>query len=186
MQEMEFLRLSLFPWSQWSAPAAGLTTAVLVFLIAHGLTRRRPARDQDTVLPPDLLSDPPTDPFHQGASLDPLSNPPTDPFHQGASLERRNALRRRGNEIAVIISDDPVAQKPARGWVVDRSINGMCLAVEKACTIGSVLSIRSASAPEMPWVQLVVKNCRGESCHDWRLGCQFVRTPPWNVLLLFG
>jgi hypothetical protein len=34
-------------------------------------------------------------------------------------------------------------------------------------------------------VQLEVKNCRLVGS-EYELGCQFVRTPPWSVLLLFG
>ena len=35
------------------------------------------------------------------------------------------------------------------------------------------------------WSQMEVRTCRQEGT-AWELGCQFVRTPSWNVLLLFG
>jgi hypothetical protein len=32
---------------------------------------------------------------------------------------------------------------------------------------------------------MAVRNCRDAGQH-FELGCEFERTPPWNVLLLFG
>ena len=109
-----------------------------------------------------------------------------DPFIHGSALERRQALRRGGNPIAVLLTDVDIKAKPVSGWVVDRSTGGICVSVPEAVESGTVLCVRTANAPEsVPWIQIEVKNCRPAD-GNWELGCQFVRTPPWSVLLLFG
>jgi hypothetical protein len=35
-------------------------------------------------------------------------------------------------------------------------------------------------------VQVEVRNCRKINSDEYELGCRFLRTPPWSVLLLFG
>jgi hypothetical protein len=110
-----------------------------------------------------------------------------DPFVYGSATEKRIALRRRGNPVKVLISDADAVALPQEGWILDRSVGGLCLQVEKgAVPVGTVLSVRSCSAPKCtPWTQVEVRSCRQEGS-AWELGCQFVKTPSWNVLLLFG
>jgi hypothetical protein len=46
--------------------------------------------------------------------------------------------------------------------------------------------VRTTNAPSsVPWVQIEVKSCRMIG-KEHELGCRFVRTPPWSVMLLFG
>src|SRR5262249_26555602 len=109
-----------------------------------------------------------------------------DPFVHGGSSGRRSALRRGGNPVAILISDAETRAKPSPGFVIDRSTGGLCLSVPEPVVEGTILSVRTSNAPEtIPWVQLEVKNCRLVG-REYELGCQFVRTPPWSVLLLFG
>ena len=35
------------------------------------------------------------------------------------------------------------------------------------------------------WIEVQVRNCRQQE-NTWELGCAFVRSPPWEVLLTFG
>ena len=65
-------------------------------------------------------------------------------------------------------------------------MGGLCLAVPQAVEVNMILSVRTAE-PEAkcPWIQVEVKRCSKREDY-WELGCQFVRTPSWNVLLLFG
>jgi hypothetical protein len=51
---------------------------------------------------------------------------------------------------------------------------------------GTVLSVRPTSAEDIvPWVDLEVCVCRpADECFE--LGCRFVKTPPYSILLLFG
>jgi hypothetical protein len=117
-------------------------------------------------------------------------NPPPsvdrDPFVVGSATERRLAVRRSGNSVEVFISDADAKTEPTRGWVVDRSVGGLCLLTETEASKGAILSVLPENAPKgTPWTQVEIKSCRQEGPH-WELGCQFVRTPAWSVLLLFG
>jgi hypothetical protein len=153
-------------WPIWVVPAIGAAAACVVFFLGwlfSGAKRRASRR-----------------------SAPRLSQPDTDPFAQGDPRDRRAALRRGGNPVAILISDAEARTKPSPGWVIDRSTGGLCLSVSDAVVEGTVLSVRTSNAPEtIPWVQLEVKNCRAVG-GEFELGCQFVRTPPWSVLLLFG
>ena len=43
-----------------------------------------------------------------------------------------------------------------------------------------------AHAPPMtPWTEVEVRSCRQKK-DGYEVGCQFVKTPPWSILLLFG
>jgi len=150
-------------YAQWLAPAAGVLVAGVVFLVSRLVSGRRKVRTQ-TAAPVEER----------------------DPFVHGGSRERRIALRRGGNPVAVLISDAETRSTPSPGWVIDRSTGGLCLSVPDPVVEGTILSVRTSNAPEsIPWVQLEVKNCRLVG-REYELGCQFVRTPPWSVLLLFG
>lgn len=173
MPEMDFLRLDMDFWSQWLGPLAGLMAGMLVFIVASLLTGRRnqPAAPPRCVLETASLA-------FRGDS--------TDPFDVGAKKERRAALRRRGNAIGIHIAEEDSTIRPRAAWVIDRSSHGLCLATGRAYPEGTPLSVRATHAPEStPWVQVLVRNCR-QSGKDWELGCQFVQSPPWSVLLLFG
>jgi len=163
-----------FDWAEWApyiGPAVGLLAAGLV--LWFGLRRGRSERS---------------------ATYDSSASPggkksgeaDVDPFLHGTTRERRNALRRGGNPVAILISDAEVRNEPSPGWVVDRSTGGLCLSVPGAIPEGTILSVRTTNAPNsIPWVQIEVKNCRAVG-KEYELGCRFVRTPPWSVMLLFG
>jgi hypothetical protein len=111
---------------------------------------------------------------------------PRDPFIYGSAAERRGALRRNGNPTAVLLTDAECKVESVRGWVVDRSTGGLCLAVSEGVEPGTILNVRAANAPPTAsWIAIEVKSCRQEG-DCWEIGCQFVKTPPWGLLLLFG
>jgi hypothetical protein len=111
---------------------------------------------------------------------------PLDPFARCSPLEKRRATRRRGNSVEVLLTDASRTAKPVRGWIRDRSTGGLCVVLDRAITVSTVLHVRSANAtPGTPWVQITVRNCRPWE-GDWMLGCQFIKTPQWPVLLTFG
>jgi hypothetical protein len=114
-------------------------------------------------------------------------SPPTwDPFEQGSTSERRAAIRRGGKTIKVLISDANALAAPYPGMVSDRSLGGLCLAVPHAVEENVILSVRALDADaSTPWIQLEVKRCSAKQDH-FELGCQFLRTPPYSQLLLFG
>jgi hypothetical protein len=101
-------------------------------------------------------------------------------------VEMRGATRRGGNAVAVFIADPHKTDEPQRGWVVDRSAGGLCVALDKPVDAGDTLRIRVCNAPvTVPWAEVQVKSCRKDG-NQWEAGCQFVVTPSFNVLMLFG
>jgi hypothetical protein len=159
-------------WEYGVIAGIGLAIAGMVYALGRLLTDRAPKRGADPIpLPPPSPAAP---------------EPSIDPFVEGVFGEKRAALRRQGNPVAVLISDAKAAATPYYGWVLDRSVGGLLLSVETAVAVGTVMSVRPTNAPETaPWVQVEVKHCQEEG-RTWRLGCQFLKTPSWGVLLLFG
>jgi hypothetical protein len=154
----------------WIVPVIGVASAGLALVMGRALLGRRrlkrPLRRRKT----DLQATPEDH----------------DPFVHGSATERRNALRRGGNPVPVLVTDADVTRDPYRAWVLDRSTGGLCLAAPEEVATGTVLSVRTGNAPDtVPWVQMEVKSCR-EVDGNWELGCQFVKTPNWNTMLLFG
>jgi|SRR5208283_1400486 len=169
MRLQDILPFDLATWGPWLAPAAGLLAAGVVFWLGRSLFVRRGEEDTED---------------EEGENLE--EGGEVDPFLHGATRERRGALRRGGNPVPVLITDANGEAEPLNAWVIDRSTGGLCLSVHEAIATGTVLSVRTSNAPQtVPWIQVEVKNCRPVGS-DWELGCKFVRTPPWSVLLLFG
>ncbi len=99
--------------------------------------------------------------------------------------DRRSAPRRKGNRVEVLLTDDP-KRSPVLGWVVDRSMGGLCLIVEKPLTEGAFLNVRPRQAPQTaPWTAIEIRSCRADD-GAWEVGCRFIKPPQWNDLLLFG
>jgi len=72
------------------------------------------------------------------------------------------------------------------GFVVDRSTGGLRVISNTAMPPGSTIQVRAANAPDnVGFVTIIVRSCKKEDDH-FVLGTEFEKTPPWNVLLLFG
>lgn len=155
------------PWITWLLPfVLGAMVAAVGFLVARitfGPGNRR------------------------GSAARPAgSDDPWRPFREVASLEKRNTSRRQGNPVQIFITDAHAATEPIRGWVLDRSVGGLCLSVPERVDTGITINVRACRAPEtMPWSRLIVRSSRQDG-PVWELGCQFVETPSRNQLLLFG
>jgi hypothetical protein len=109
-----------------------------------------------------------------------------DPWVHGSSSEQRRAFRRQGNPIEVLIVDQPRNGLQFKGYVINRSIGGLCLQVDRPYETEIKISVRPVNAPHIaPWVDLTIKSCR-ESNPGYEIGCQFTQTPPWAILLMFG
>lgn len=109
-----------------------------------------------------------------------------DPFVQGSRSDQRRSFRRGGSTVQVYYAFPEQKNHPLEGWVVDRSMGGMCLGAGQEVPVGTVLSVLPFNAPPMtPWVEIEVRSCR-EVEGQYELGCQFVKVPPWSILLLFG
>ncbi len=119
-----------------------------------------------------------------------ISKKPTssqDSLMMGVSAsDRRNSVRRDGPPVEVVISSPVFPNGDSQGYVLDRSTGGLRLALAVATAPGSTLQVRARHAPETtPWVTVIVRSCKPIEKH-FELGCEFDKTPPWNVLLLFG
>ncbi len=103
----------------------------------------------------------------------------------GTSSNRRNSLRRDGT-VEVVVQSPAFTGGEAPAYVVDRSTGGLRLALATGLAAGIALQVRAKHAPDTtPWVTVLVRSCRPTEDH-FELGCEFEKTPPWNVLLLFG
>jgi hypothetical protein len=109
-----------------------------------------------------------------------------DPFIHGSATENRKAFRRQGNPVEVLVVNQQSQAAPFKGYVIDRSVGGLGLLLEGPIESGTLLTVRPVNAPHIaPWVEIVVRSSR-ESNPGWEIGCQFVKTPPWSILLMFG
>lgn len=108
-----------------------------------------------------------------------------DPFRSGGGGEKRGSLRRQGTVVRVAVADADFNEME-HAWVVDRSVGGLGLALSKPLAPGTALCVRPLAAADVAgWVEVTVRNCSPQG-ERWKVGCQFVRTPPWSILLLFG
>lgn len=154
----------LSPCREWLPWMIGALAAIVV-VGGLQLCRRRPK----AALPP------PTE-----------EPPPLDPFIFGSAQEKRQAVRRKGNPVSVLISDASGRATPWQGVVADRSLGGLRLVVRNKAAVGTILSVRPAQANTIfPWVQVEVRSCREEG-DSWNLGCQFVKVPHSSLLWHFG
>jgi len=168
-------------WSTWAvALGIGLVSGGVVFLLGRWvmLTRRKAAFEQYDYDPD---AEPPATPENQTGVMEEI-----DPHAGGGTMDRRQALRRGGNPISVLVNDAECQGHAIKGYVLDRSTGGLCISLSAELPAGTILSVRTTNAPSaLPWIQVEVRNCRPVG-KDWELGCKFVSTPPWSVLLLFG
>jgi hypothetical protein len=164
MQLPSFLGDKPASWQTWAIPVAGLCAAWLtLFAGRFFLARWRAGRAEQTA-----------------------GGPVHDPFDHGSVTERRAAPRREGSHVEVLVRGAEAAQEPVRAWVIDRSMGGVCLLLNEEAAPGTVLSVMPRRAPPgTPWVHAEVRSCKREK-DGYEVGCRFVRTPPWAVLLLFG
>ncbi len=100
--------------------------------------------------------------------------------------DRRGASRREGSPVRVLLSSPTFRNGTNDGYVVDRSTGGLRIALQSAMAPGSTLQVRASNAPStVAFVTVIVRNCK-KNGDFFELGCEFEKTPPWNVLLLFG
>ncbi len=154
----------------WVIPAIGVLVASLAFLVGRRWFVARPAPVGDKP-----MEEPATVLLSLAAARAKKSQP-----------DRRSAPRRKGgNRVEVYLADDR-KEKVLLGWVVDRSMGGLCLNVEEPLKEGTLLNIRPRKAPQTaPWLAIEIRSCRPEGS-SWEVGCRFVKSPQWNDLLLFG
>ena len=101
--------------------------------------------------------------------------------------DRRTSTRREGgNPVKVILASQAFKSGSQIGYVLDRSTGGLRLASTTGMPVGTSVQVRASHAPEeSPWVTVFVRSCKPNG-KGFEMGCEFDKTPPWNVLLLFG
>ena len=100
--------------------------------------------------------------------------------------DRRGAVRREGQPVRVVLAANTFRNGACDGYVIDRSTGGLKIASQAGVAPGTTLQVRAVDAPDtVGFVTLLVRSCR-KSDNYYELGCEFEKTPPWNVLLLFG
>jgi hypothetical protein len=145
----------------WQILVIGAATALLAFTASLTTWRRRKSKAQ-------ALADSP------------------DPVKPVGTNERRLASRRGGHPVTIDLHDPDEIQPSQQGWVLDRSLSGLCLMIPHALPIGTFWKVRPSNAPRtMPAVRVEVKSCVPDGA-EWKLGCQFEKTPNYAILLMFG
>lgn len=117
-----------------------------------------------------------------------VATPPSAPLAV-KKPELRGTSRRQGNPVEVHVAAPDNKKNPGVGSVLDRSMGGMRLALFHEATIGAVVSIRPIQASEMvPWIDLEIRSCKpsSEMPGQFEVGCQYVKSPPYSIQLLFG
>jgi hypothetical protein len=100
--------------------------------------------------------------------------------------DRRGAVRREGSVVRVVLAAPSFRNGVGEGFVLDRSTGGLRITVATSVEPGTNVQVRAVNAPEsIDFVGVVVRSCR-KTGEFYELGCEFEKTPPWNVLLLFG
>ena len=100
--------------------------------------------------------------------------------------ERRDAVRRDGNPLAIVLTDPSDEAASLEGTVLDRSRGGLLIAATEPCRVGAVLRVRPKDAPEdVAWVLIQIRHARPRNDH-WLFGCAFMRKMDWSELLIFG
>jgi hypothetical protein len=108
-----------------------------------------------------------------------------DPSASSPVTERRQAPRRYGDPVQVVLFSGLAGARPFGAWVMNRSTGGLGLSVPQPMEPGLFLHVRVTRAPDdVPWVTVEVKSCR-PLAGRWILGCQYVEAPSKEVLLLF-
>lgn len=173
----------------WVVATAGVITAMVVYALFRGLVwfwraligaPSKPHKKRAFL------------PFRLGAlffrtsdeciDMNALSNTPDSETVAG---DKRSNFRRRDKVVEIMLAVAPGAE-PRRAWVVDRSTTGLGILVKVAVETGTVIGVRPMDAPpSVPWVDVEVRSCAAQGKH-FRLGCKFLETPAWGVLLMFG
>ena len=163
-----FLGLRLPYWEIWLPLVVGMVVGVLSILTLRALSGERPPIPAPA--PPEKK----------------VSMPAPDPFVHGSALEQRRSLRRCGSPVPVLLKKPDDKEASWQAWVFDRSVGGLGLVANGRFPEGVLLKVIPVNASEAtPWTDIEVRSCRrGEDGYE--LGCQFLKTPPWSVLLLFG
>lgn len=170
------------PWQSWAIPMAGMIATGVVWLVGRDWVAKRRAYLESMPVAPGAGRAPSA----ETAAAEAESTPERDPFLYGSAMEQRTAVRRRGQPVKIFLSPTESEEDACEGWVLDRSVGGLCVALTKPLAVQSIIHVRPINAPlTTPWIPVEVRNCR-QIENRYEAGCKFVRTPVWSILLQFG
>jgi hypothetical protein len=154
---------------------AGVAFLVLTTMFVRSLNfRRRSTLDEAVLAVPSSTTQPKDEKALNWA-------PPEQSY-----ADRRGSVRREGTPVRVLLSSPTFRNGVNDGFVVDRSTGGLRILSPVAVAPGSTLQVRAVNAPDtIGFVTVIVRSCRKDGDH-FVIGSEFDKTPPWNVLLLFG
>ena len=127
-----------------------------------------------------------TRPVHEYADA---PSGPAKAAEEPKKKNQRESARRLGNTVEVHIGSPNNKKDPAIGSVLDRSMGGIRLATYQKVEVGAILSVHPVHADNMvPWVDIEVRSCKpsAENTDQFEVGCQYVKSPPYSIQLLFG
>ena len=152
-------------WQTLAIPAAGFAVALLVLGVSFLWVNKRKTKSSSVQ----------------------VANAIPDPFTQGPQSDRRLSPRRAGQSIKVTVQLINDQKTEFEAFVMDRSMGGVRLLLDRQIATNQMLNIRSTDAPQtVTWVQVQVRRVTQMPDKSYEVGCQFMRTPPWAVLLTFG
>lgn len=100
--------------------------------------------------------------------------------------DRRETVRREGTPVRVLLASPIFRNGACDGFILDRSTGGLRVAMSIAIAPGAIMQVRAVNAPDtIGFVTVIIRSCR-KNDDFFEIGCEFEKTPPWNVLLLFG
>ncbi len=153
------------------AVGGGVAILVLTFLALGAVFRRRELDPSKLVKAGSAAA------AEQAANWEPVGQ---------SYADRRGAVRREGQPVRVVLAANAFRSGACDGYVIDRSTGGLKIAAAAAVAPGTTMQVRAADAPEgVDFVTVIVRSCRKTDEH-FEIGCEFEKTPPWSVLLLFG
>lgn len=161
-------------WLGANLPVAvgGGVALVVLTLIALGAAFRRRELDPNKLVKAAAAASP-----EQAANWEPAGQ---------SYADRRGAVRREGQLVRVVLAAGAFRNGACDGYVIDRSTGGLKIASPAAVAPGTTMQVRAVGAPEgVDFVTVIVRSCRKTDEH-FEIGCEFEKTPPWSVLLLFG
>ena len=153
--------LHLLHWELWSVPVAGVICTCLVLMGGRWLLGRRQPQEVK-------------------------SNDPMNPYQAMSTPKRRQTPRGRGAPTRILILDKNGPAEPFSGYVINRSIGGLCVSLVQPLEEGSVVSVRPAKELiDDTWYEVVVKYCRATDT-GWEMGCEFHGRASSNTMLKFS
>jgi hypothetical protein len=148
-------------WEQWSVPVVGVFCSGLVLMGGRWLLGRRQPQEA-------------------------TPDEPMNPYQSMSTPKRRQTPRGRGAPMRILIlaKNRPAEQFP--GYVINRSVGGLCVSLVQPVEEGALISVRPAKELiDDTWYDVVVKYCRATET-GWEMGCEFQGRGGSSALLKFS